>query len=390
MIKLIQKTDITSYVNPGKVIIGIGSISSICEQFASNDKPLIVSDPGVAQTGAVSVLEKIICDQGFKCSVFDRIVSDPPIKLIEEVIKYYKNESCTTIIGLGGGSSIDASKAVALAVSTGEDLRSYRDRHPVTQQLTVPLIAIPTTAGTGSEVTGTSVISDPERKMKLPIIGVPLVPRIAILDGNLLIGIPSHIAAVTGTDALIHAIEAFISKKANPITDTLAYGAIKMLVENIRNAVADNQNVEVLQNMLIGCYISGMSFANAGLGLVHSLAHPLGAYYHIPHGFACAVSLLPVLEYNYPVCVNKFALLSQAFGYNYTFESKHVSAKRFIDGVSLLLKDLNIPSSLSEYGVNNYVVEEQMVEDAFASGPARINPRKATKDEIRSLFQKIA
>lgn len=380
---------IMEHWNPGRLIFGVNSLSKIPSELESFGKPLVLTDQGIKKVGVLEKIENILKASKVTFEVFDSVPSDPPIKVIETAFDFFKKKGCSSVIGLGGGSCLDAAKAVALIASTGNTMATYRDGRVVTEDL-IPVVAIPTTAGTGSEVTGTTVISDEENNIKLAIKGRPLVPKMAVLDPTLLLGIPSKIAAATGADALIHAMEAYFSINSNLVTDGLALQSIRLISNHLKAFVEDTHNLEHAYPMLMGSTIAGLAFSNAGLGLVHSLAHPLGAFYHVHHGLACAAYLIPVLEFNKPDCLQKFATLAGALDSSNPCLGPEDASRFVIDFVETLFDDIGIPRKAQDLGLDDWDIHEKMVDDAFAASPTKVNPRKASKEEIRALFKSIS
>ncbi len=380
---------IMEHWNPGRLIFGVNSLSKVPSELRSFGKPLVLTDQGVKKAGVLEKIENILKASEICFEVFDTVPSDPPIRVIEAAFDNYKKKECSSVIGLGGGSCLDAAKAVALIASTGNSMATYRDGRIVTESM-IPVIAIPTTAGTGSEVTGTTVISDEENQIKLAIKGRPLAPRIAILDPTLLLGMPSRIAAATGADALVHAMEAYFSINSNLITDGFALQAIQLISNHLRAFVENTHDLEHAYPMLMGSTIAGLAFSNAGLGLVHSLAHPVGAFFHVHHGLACAAYLIPVLEFNKPDCMQKFPALAGALDSAKACLTSEEAPTFVTSFVETLFDNIGIPRKAQDLGLNGWTVHEKMVDDAFAASPTKVNPRKASKEEIRTLFNSIS
>lgn len=378
---------IREHSNPGKLIFGENALSRIPAELGSFGKVLVLTDQGVKKAGILGKLIDVLEGASVGYEIFDEVPGDPPIETVESAYRVYRESECSSVLGLGGGSCLDASKAVAAVASTGEPISSYRDGRFVTGEL-IPVIAVPTTAGTGSEVTGVTVISDVENKIKLAIKGKPLVPKVVVLDPSLLLGIPPRIAAATGADALVHALEAYFSTNSNVVTDGLALQAIRLISGNLRPFVQDTTNLQHAYSMLMGSTIAGLAFSNAGLGLVHSLAHPVGAYYHVHHGLVCAMYLLPVLEFNMQVCLDKFVALANVLegGAGSDQQSSAIFVLNFI---SDLFEKINIPRKAKDLGIEHFLVYDKMVMDAFAASPTKVNPRKATEEDIKDLFSRI-
>lgn len=377
-----------TFHNPVKLIFRPGALSELPGELHSGDVPLVVTDPGVEKAGIADRVCRVLDEAGIRFALFAKVESDPPIETVEAAAAFYREKGCGPIIGLGGGSSMDAAKALAVVVSTGEDIRAYRKGRPVEAPL-VPLLAIPTTAGTGSEVTGVMVISDLQEKVKMVMRGPSLFPKTGILDANLLEGIPSPVAAATGSDAFVHAIEAFVSRKATPVTDALAFEAVRLLASHVRRVVADGHDLPALHAMLMGSCMAGLAFSNAGLGLVHALAHPVGAFYHVPHGICCGMFLRPVLRYNLPVCAEKLARLAGALGVDVGRENAVSGAKRVVESLAEIFDDIGIPRSLPGLGISDFRVNDAMLDDAMAAAPTRLNPRTSGREDIKALFEAV-
>lgn len=383
-----QSVAFGSFHNPVKLVFRPGALSELPAEFAPGDVPLIVTDPGVEQAGIADRVCRVLDEAGFGYALFAKVESDPPIETIEAAAAFYRERGCGPIIGLGGGSSMDAAKALAVVVSTGEDLRAFRQGRPVTAPL-LPVVAIPTTAGTGSEVTGVMVISDLQQKVKMVMRGPSLFPKTGILDANLLEGIPSRVAAATGSDAFVHAIEAFVSRKATSITDALAFEAVRLLSSHVRKVVADSHDLQSLHAMLMGSCMAGLAFSNAGLGLVHALAHPVGAFYHVPHGLCCGMFLQPVLRYNLSVCAEKLARPSGALGVDTGRDNAVSAAKRVVENLEEIFGDIGIPRTLGDLGVSDFRVNDAMLDDAMGAAPTRLNPRASGREDLRRLFEAV-
>jgi alcohol dehydrogenase class IV len=370
---------------PGKLIFGPKSINELTKEIPLKEVPLIITDKGVSNGGILQKVTEVLEGAGIRYHFFDGIEPDPPFEIVEKAATVYEKNGCTMVIGLGGGSSIDGAKAVSLKATRKGNLREYGMGKPVEGML-APICAIPTTAGTGSEVTGVAVITDRESKTKMVMRGPQLIPKTVILDPELLDSLPPKVAAETGADALAHAIESYVSVNSNVITEAFALSAIKIIARNLRRMVANPGDIETSGQMLLASCMAGLSFSNAGLGLTHSLAHPVGAFYHISHGLSCAVYLPIVMEFNLPTCPEKFASIADAMGENVRLFSLHHAAKQAIFAVRELLAEIGIPKTLSELGIS-FQLHPKMVEDALAAVPTQRNPRKADRNQISSLYK---
>lgn len=369
---------------PGKLIFGPKSINELTKEIPLKGVPLIITDKGVSNAGILQKVTEVLEGASIRYHLFDRIEPDPPFEIVEEAATVYEKNGCTTVIGLGGGSSIDGAKAVSLKVSQKGNLREYGMGKPV-EGILIPTYAIPTTAGTGAEVTAVAVITDRESKTKMVMRGSQLIPTTVILDPELLGSIPPKVAAETGADALTHAIESYVSVNSNVITEALALSAIRIIARNLRRMVANPGDIETAGQMLMASCMAGLSFSNAGLGLTHSLGHPVGAFYHVSHGLSCAIYLPVVMEFNLPTCPEKFASIADAMGENVRLFSLYHAAKQAVLAVKELFTEIGIPKTLSELGIS-FQLHPKMVEDALTAVPTQRNPRKADRDQISKLF----
>lgn len=373
--------------SPGKVIFGPNSLNELPNILGSADIPLVVTDKGVREAGILEKVADLLDGAGKKYHMFDGIVPTPPIQVIEEAAVAYRNHGCSSIIGLGGGSSIDGGKALSIRVSQEGSLREYGTGKRV-EGLLPPIYAIPTTAGTGSEVTSNALISDDENRRKIIFRGEPqLIPRVAILDPLLLSSIPSRIAAETGADALTHAIEAYVSLNSNALTDAMAISAIKLVGRYLRRMVANPEDVEAAGHMLLASFIAGLAFQNAGLGLAHALANPLDVYcYRISHALLCALYLPVVMEFNIPACPEKFISIAEAMGEDVHGLSINNAAKLSVSAVRDLFGAIGIPKTFSEIGIQ-FSLKAEMINSVLVSPATKVNPRRSDQGQIARLFE---
>ena len=331
------------------ILVGPGASARLGQTIAGfgHRKILIVTDSIISKLGLLDDLTRALTEGGAEYVVFDAITPDAPIPLIEAGIDFYCANDCDAIVAFGGGSSMDASKAIAAAVSNPG--KSLRELAGYFKGLSTPvkIYAVPTTAGTGSEVTVAAVISDPERQAKLVIVDTRLVPKMAALDPCLMTGLPPHITAATGIDALTHAIEAFIGKWANPFTDDMALSAVGLIFENLRVAYSDGKNLAAREKMALAATYAGLAFTRANVGYVHAIAHQFGGRYHTPHGLANAIMLPLVLKYSFPVVTDRLALLAARAKLGRESEGEEVLAEKFLAAVEQLNRDLGIPTFLA-------------------------------------------
>lgn len=329
------------------LLVGPGSSARLGQAIAGfgHRKILIVTDSIISKLGLLNDLTNALKAGGAQFVVFDEITPDAPIPLIQKGIEFFKEQDCDAIVAFGGGSSMDASKAIAVAIANPKPLNQLagylKGRHTP-----VKIYAVPTTAGTGSEVTVAAVMSDPVTHKKLVIVDPRIVPKMAALDPTLMTGLPPHITAATGIDALTHAVEAFVGKWTTPYSDGMALTAVSLIFENLRTAYTDGKNLEAREKMSLASTYAGFAFTRANVGYVHAIAHQFGGLYHTPHGLANAIMLPFVLKYSHPAIIDRLALLAVAAKVGKSDEDDDVLAQKFLDAVDSLTKDLGIPTHL--------------------------------------------
>jgi alcohol dehydrogenase class IV len=330
------------------LLVGPGSSARLGQAIAGfgHRKILIVTDSIISKLGLLKGLTDALTAGGAHFVVFDEITADAPIPLIQKGIDFYGEHDCDAIVAFGGGSSMDASKAIAVAVSNPKPLNQLAG-YLKGLRAPVKIYAVPTTAGTGSEVTVAAVISDPVNHKKLVIVDPRMVPKMAALDPTLMTGLPPHITAATGIDALTHAIEAFVGNWTTPYSDGMALSAVGLIFENLRTAYTDGKNLEAREKMALASTYAGFAFTRANVGYVHAIAHQFGGLYHTPHGLANAIMLPFVLKYSHPAIVDRLALLAVAAKIGTEAENKDVLAQKFLDAVDQLNHDLGIPTFLA-------------------------------------------
>ena len=330
------------------LLVGPGSSARLGQAVAGfgHRKILIVTDSIISKLGLLKDLTDALNAGGAQFVVFDEITPDAPIPLIQKGIDFFHEHDCDAIVAFGGGSSMDASKAIAVAVSNPKPLNQLAG-YLKGLRAPVKIYAVPTTAGTGSEVTVAAVISDPVTHKKLVIVDPRMVPKMAALDPTLMTGLPPHITAATGIDALTHAIEAFVGHWASPSTDDMALSAVGLIFENLRVAYSDGKNLEAREKMSLAATYAGFAFTRANVGYVHAIAHQFGGKYHTPHGLANAIMLPLVLKYSLPAITDRLALLAVRAKLGQENEAEDVLAQKFLDAVDRLNLDLGIPTFLA-------------------------------------------
>ena len=372
---------------PQVIEFGVGSLKKLPEilKESKSEHVFLISDHGLESIGVVKKVQDIIAEGGLKCTTFLDVIPNPTVDVVNDSAKLYKESGATSIIALGGGSPMDVAKTTGVLATYGGKITDYEGLYKVPGPI-VPIIAIPTTAGTGSEVTASAVITDEERNYKMSVISYEMLPKYAVLDPELIMTAPASVAASCGVDALIHAMEAYVSNFASPFTDAMAEKAMELIGANIRRFVANRKDVDAACAMMTGSTFAGMAFAWAKLGNVHAMSHPVSAYFHVAHGVANAVLLPTVVEYNALADHGRYEKI-----YNFIRESKE-PAKDFkpqmlVDEIKKLNADLGIPASLSEVGVTEDKIEA-MAKDAVVHPNVLANPRQTNLKEMIALYKK--
>ncbi len=331
------------------LMVGPGSSARMGEVIAGfgHSKVLIVTDGVIAKLGLLKGVQDALHTGGTKTVVFDKITPDAPIPLIEEGIDFCREHDCDAIVAFGGGSSMDSAKAIAISMTNRKPLRALAGYFKGRSN-PLPIYAVPTTAGTGSEVTVAAVIADPVKHDKVVIIDPRLVPKMAALDASLMTGLPPHITAATGIDALTHAIEAFVGNWATPYTDGMALAAVGLIFGNLRTCYTKGTDLAAREKMSLASTYAGLAFTRANVGYVHAIAHQFGGKYHTPHGLANAIMLPHVLRYSAPAIQKQLAKLAVRAQLGDESERDDKLAEKFLDAIDQLNRDLGIPLHLDK------------------------------------------
>jgi alcohol dehydrogenase len=374
---------------PTKVIFGVGKskeIGSVCKKFNAK-KAFVITGPNIGKSEMFAGFKAAIEASGLAYEVFDKTAADPSIELVDEVAAVVRASNADILIALGGGSPIDLAKAVSLLQTHEGSVRDYLFGGDKTvTKAVMPLIAVPTTAGTGSEVTAASVITDLQNRIKLSVTHENITPKIALADPLLHLGMPPLITASTGMDALTHAIESYTSLNAEPISDALGIHAIKLIGENLRTAVADGQNIEARTNMAIAALIAGAAFANGGLGVVHGIAQAMGGLHHTAHGIANGVILPYAMQRNCVGNLRKFRDVAVALGEDVEGLSLREAAYASAEAVYDLLSDIQAPASLKEIGIGREDFGP-IIEGTMGFRLLAINPCKLVERDIEGILE---
>ena len=367
---------------------GRGAREKVTEEIEARNfhKILVVTDKSLLETGTVDLVTKELDKKQIKYIVYDGVKPNPSVKNVQDGLKIAKDNNVECIVAVGGGSSIDTAKAIAIIATNPEfsDVVSL-DGTAATKNKAMPLIALPTTAGTAAEVTINYVITDEVRTKKMVCVDPHDIPVVAIIDPDLMQGMPQKIAATTGMDALTHAMEGYITKAAWLIPDMFHINAMALIYKNLEKA-ANEKDEKAVEKIGYAQYIAGMGFSNVGLGIVHSMAHSLGAYFDTPHGLANALLLPHVLRFNGKVCPELFRNMGNAFGLDMKGTTDEEAVNKVADAVQQLAIKLHIPQTLKEIGIPKEMLPtlaEQALHDACTPG----NPIEVTKEDILAIYQ---
>jgi alcohol dehydrogenase len=371
-----------------RIVSGFGCLESVVDEIKrlAGKKVLVVTDPGIKAAGLLDRMAKVLEEDGIPHHFFAEVEPEPSIGVVAESLAAARAFGPDLIIGFGGGSSLDISKITSVMLTNAGPIEKYFGMELIPNP-GIPLILIPTTAGTGSEMTSICVLSDTQNKVKKGIVSENMFARVVLLDPLLTIGLPPHVTAITGMDALVHAIESYTGVRATVFTDTLNLQAIRMVAANLRKAYANGDNREARENMLYASGLAGMAFSNTQNGLDHALAPAIGGKFHLPHGLLTSFILPWVMEYNLPADPQKFIRIARAFGEDTGGRPEIEAARLSVKAVKGLLDDLDISYRLGQYNIPK---EEIPGLAKAAIGAVRLisnNPRKATEKDVIKLLQ---
>jgi len=377
-----------SITQPTQIHFGAGSINSLPEIIAQTGgiKPLLVLDPGLVKAGLDTNIRTPLNNAGIDYIVYDRIDPEPGLRLADTGTELARTNNCDCVIGVGGGSAIDVAKAISILLTNGGHAVDYLGLGKISKP-GVPKIMVPTSAGTGAEVTFTAVFINEETGSKGGMNGDPLYPDVALLDPELTLSLPPQVTATTGIDALTHALEAYTSIQAHPLSEMYSIRAMELIADNIRSAYADGRNIEARSNMLLGSLLGGKALAIAGVGLVHAMAYPLGGMFGIAHGLANAVLLPYVTEFNLIGNLNKHAMLAEILGQDVAGLSLRDAAEVTVEELHLLNQDLGIPKSLRELNISEEKLPEMAKIALTVARPVENNPRQPSKEDVVAIYQ---
>lgn len=385
-----QEFDNITFTMDTQIVFGRSCISKIKKTLKSHgyQRALLISDHGVDKAGILTKVINELSGDSITTASFIDIAPNPTVANVESSYHFAKDFCPDIIIGIGGGSPIDAAKVLSILMTNNQGIIDLEGTDKFKNN-PMPLLAIPTTAGTGSEVTVFSVITDSEREYKITIGGRSMAPKWAFVDPELTINLPRHITASTGLDALVHAIESYTSTMSSPMSELFSMKAIEIISLNLRQAVYNGNNLQARSAMIYGSLLAGIAFNNTRLGNVHAMSHPLSAIYHIPHGIANAVLLPTVMNFNLLACPEKYEKIAQLMGEPLDASlSITENASKSLSAVKSLSSDIGIPSDFSDFNVNKESIA-LMAEDAMKSGNVMVNPRSTSINDIIALYKEI-
>ena len=382
----------TQIILPRILQVGDGASQEAGNILNSLDckRPLIVTDGMMVQLGYVARLQQSLEAASITADIFQDTVPEPTVSSIQAGVDKVRDGNYDSIIAIGCGSPIDSAKAIAILGKYGGVMRDYKFPRVVNEP-GLPIIAIPTTAGTGSECTKVTIITDETNDEKMLCVGIGFMPTAALVDYSLTLSLPPRTTADTGIDALTHAMEAYVSKKASLYSDSQAIAAMKLLAPNLRKAFQDGSDQKAREEMMLGATLAGVAFSNASVALVHGMSRPIGAFYHVPHGLSNAMLLPMVTEYSIPAAPERYADCARAMGVANEGDSDQTANSKLMAELYAINKELQVPTP-EQFGIdrdhffNNLQV---MAEQALASGSPGNNPRVPSADEIIEIYRKL-
>ena len=378
------------FIMPGQIVTGEDALLNSGDLIKElGKKALIITDSMMVKLGNCSKLENLLSKNDIPYVVYEGINNEPTEEMVLEGLSLYQNENCDFLISLGGGSPIDAMKAIG-ALATNGGRTSYYMGKEITKK-TPPTIAIPTTAGTGSEATQFTIITDTQKDIKMLLKGSVLMPNLAIIDPQFTVTVPDFITSATGLDALTHAIEAYTSKKAQSLSDTFAISAIKRIFKYLLIAYKDGKNLEAREEMSIAALEAGIAFNNASVTIIHGLSRPIGALFHVPHGLSNAILLEEGFKFALDGAYDRFATLGREIGVATKEDSDKIASEKFLDAVIKLVQDLEIPN-LEKQGIDksHFLSQvDKMAEDAMASGSPSNTIKEVNAQNLKDIYKKL-
>jgi len=379
-----------TFIAPGQIISGSRTLDMAADTMAKmGKKALVVTDDVMKNLGNLDKVTDMLEKAGVSYAVFTGVTGEPDDRMIEAGVAVYRKENCDFLVALGGGSPIDSMKAIAMIAAWGGRPADYIDR--IVHEKPAPMAAIPTTAGTGSEATQFTIITDTATQVKMLLKGPGLMPDLAVIDPQFTMTAPPKITAATGVDALTHAIEAYTSKKAQPLSDTFALSACQRIFGHLKNVWEHGDDWEGRNQMALAALEAGMAFNNSSVTIVHGMSRPIGALFHVSHGISNAMLLNVCLDYAREGAVDRFAYIAVTCGFGKPGDSSREAADKLMEQVETLLREIRIPT-LAEYGIQEddfMRAIPKMAEDAMASGSPSNTRRNVTVHDVEALYRKL-
>lgn len=378
--------DTFSFEAPAHLTFGVGAVRTLPEFIVGfGNRAVVVSDPGIAKAGILDRAVSLLDEARVTAEAFTQVEPNPSVETVQAAQDLFRRTRAAFVVGVGGGSAMDVAKVLSVLAAHGGTVHDYEGIGKVPGP-GVPVVTIPTTAGTGSEVTVFTVITDRERKFKMTVGSPYLVPQVAICDPELTLSMPQPLTAATGMDALTHGIECYVNTVHNPIAKTLAREAMRLIGKALRAAYANGRDLQARTTMLLASTMAAMAFTRTRLGNVHAMSHPLGAHFDIPHGVANAILLPYVMAWNLIACHDTYPQVAEALGERVEGLPAREASALAVEAVRRLSRDVGIPERLRDVGVTREAIP-RMAEDAMKSGNILVNPRATTYADIVSLFE---
>lgn len=381
-------TRLHTFHAPTRLVFGMGAVAQVGPEIKAQGATnvLVVTDAGIEKAGLLTGVTESLAEAGLRCGIFKEVEANPDIATVGRGVEAFRAQGADALVAVGGGSAMDAAKGIGVMAAHSGRLLDYEGTNKVPGPI-APLLAVPTTCGTGSEVTFISVITDPERNWKMSLRSVHITPKVAVIDPLLYSKLPGPIIAATGMDAMTHAIESFTNRNVQPFADALDIQAVSIIGRSIREAVA-NANLPAISDMAYGATMAGMGFTNTILGIVHAMSHPITCYYGVPHGVANAILLPYVMEFNLIGAPDRFARIAEALGEPIVGLTPMQAGRVAVEAVRELNDDLDIPADFADWAFDDDKIE-LMADDAMKSGNIPINPRRVNRDQIVALYEEV-
>ena len=378
------------FIVPGQIITGSGALTMAEETLKGlGKKALIVTDKVMIQLGNCAKVETALKNQGIDYAIYSEIVGEPTDTMIENGLKVYKENGCDFLVALGGGSPIDSMKAIGSLVVNGGNISDYMGK--VIDVEMPPLVAIPTTAGTGSEATQFTIVTDTKKDIKMLLKGKVLMPKLAIIDPQFTMTAPPKITAATGLDALCHAVEAYTSRKAQTLSDSFAMSAVKRIFKSLPVAFKDGKNEEARIQMSVAALEAGIAFNNASVTIIHGMSRPIGALFHVAHGLSNAMLMKECLGFALEGAYDRFADLGRAIGVADATDEDKAAAEKFLSAIEGIVKELETPT-LAEFGIDKeefFKVIDKMAYDAMDSGSPQNTMREVSEEQVKQIYRNL-